>query len=228
MAALKQLVSQSPVFSYASDDELLMFTQYKSALKDLALRMTALRIGTGNVLSDYDGDNFNENSPLLALKNLLHEFKGIEEAYEQYLHLEDVKCMPNVYYTWMLKQLSVFWQKMKWEVAPGNRPSRKIQTLYDILTHHMDSLPVYHEELPEGFDVIEEGHLAALLIECYEHMIIPNDITYNGTVRREGLSFMHNSVVMMPKSVLEQIVSKYPHKTAFTDYIVRSWEKYRA
>jgi hypothetical protein len=132
-----------------------------------------------------------------------------------------------VYYPWLLEKLTPFWQKMQWEVGPGNRPSRDISELYRVLEEHIQGRLVLRnpDEYPDNFDVLEEGHIDSLLKEGYERMVVPNDIKYNKTVWQNGLTFMHYAVAYMPESVVQQIKTKYPN-SKFAEYIEKERERW--
>ncbi len=161
------------------------------------------------------------------LGDVMRELKSVGENYERYLRIEAVKVYPHVYYPWLIEQFVPFWQKMQWEVGEGNRPSRDISELYRVLEDHVKSKLVLRkpEEYAEDFDAIEEGHVDTLIREGYQRMIVPHDIKYNGTVWREGMSFMHAAVAYMPPTLLEQIRAKYPN-TPFAEYLEKEHERW--
>lgn len=149
---------------------------------------------------------------------LPENFKLLINTISEFLLIEAVKVQPSEYYTWLLGKLVPFWQKMQWEVGPGNRPSRDISQLHRTIADYIQNRFAIQDEYPTDFDVIEDGHLDTFLHEMYKQMVVPHDIKYNGTVWREGLTFMHQAVAYMPESVMRQIQEKYPD-SKFARYV---------
>lgn len=216
------------MFKAASQDQLQTLARYAMGIRD-----HAERIATGALLNDGESDIDMSNlqdwqkETIGHLRNVMRDLKEVEAHYEQYLHIEEVKVFPHVYYPWLLQQLTPFWQKMQWEVGPGNRPSFDIRGLYDALENHIRNRLVIRkpEGYPEDFDILEEGHLDTLLLECYNRMVVPHDIKYNTTVWQEGLTFMLRAVSHMPPSVMEGIKAKYPN-SEFANYLEAEYKRW--
>jgi len=233
LSAINFIASHNKVFKFATQEDLMILTRYKVELAALLERVSVgvLPQETGSQIVDEEYEGYQKE----AVKNIVDTVRGLknlEEHYEKYLYIEDVKVKPNVYYPWLMEGLIPFWHKMQWEVSPGNSPKRDIQALHDVLKEHIDSLLVLHEgDYPEDFDVFEDGHLDSLLIECYERMNLNHDIQYNTTVWQDGLGFMHSAVALMPPKVIEQFKSKHgddPRYERFIQYIEREharWNK---
>lgn len=233
LRAATQIARHFGIFKYATEDELLTLARYKG---ELARMYESLLTGvlvpddevTGNTEEPIEGW---QETIAKNIKDAADTMIGLEEQYREFLHIEDVKAKPNVYYPWVIDKLAPLWQKMRWEVGPGNRPSRDIQALHDVLRDHIENRLVIkdgEEEYPEDFDVFEDGHLDTLIIECFDRMVVPNDIKYNTTVWQDGLTFMHNVVSLMPEAVLEQFKSKYPTHTRLLEYLEKErarWNK---
>lgn len=215
------------MFKSASQEQLETLANYGRAI-----RAHAVSIATGAMLTngEIDADRADllawQKESLINLRNAMRELQSIKEHYEKYLRAEAVKVYPHVYYPWLLEQFVPFWQKMQWEVEPGNEPSHDINELYRVLEDHVQNKLVFRkpEEYTEDFDTLEEGHVDSLLKECYERMVVPHDIKYNTTVWQNGLSFMHAAVAYMPPVLLERIKAKYPN-TPFVEYLEKEHER---
>ena len=205
------------LFKYATEEELLTLTQYKNSIATLADRIQS------NARRET-----NHSQTLRNLSDVLRVTNSIEELYSEHLHLQEVKVKPNVYYPWVIEKLMPLWHGMNWEVGPGNMPNSEIKDLHKVLKNHVKNLLVIKEgEYPEDFDCFADGHLDSLLIECYNRMIVPHDIKYNGTVWKEGMSFMLNAVQAMPEPVLNQFKQTYPN-SEFVNYVENTkkrWNK---
>ena len=234
MAAIVAIVSKHgrSIFQSATPDQLKVLAGYEYGIRKHIVEIAGLssvdEITDGKELIVADASD-STIQILRNLSNVLEELVSIREKYEQYLHIEAVKVSPHIYYPWLLDQFNPFWQKMHWEVGPGNLPSRDISELFRVLKDHVQHKLVYKrtEEYTEAFDAISEGHIDTLLLEGYQRMVVPHDIKDNGTVWREGLSFMHLAVAYMPPTLLARIVAKYPD-TAFANYLASEharWNK---
>jgi len=215
-------MAHSPyVFKHASEEQLRTLRQYYSELQQLVERYLTAS------LPNPDGTETDQHEMVGELRYVLQDMDRIEDNYREYLYLEDVKQFPRVYYPWVLKEIVPFWQKMQWEVGPGQRPSREVRELYDVLKDHIENkLVVREDDYPENFDVFEDGHFDTLLIEGYRRMVVPHDIQYVTTVWQDGLSFMLNTVLMMPESVVQQFADKYGETAEVVKYIKRTRDHY--
>lgn len=226
LAAVTQIVHKhgKRIFQSATQQQLETLGQY-----EVQLRMHAERVAAGGLINEPEAEGLSQSlgevgewqkDTLRVLEGVIREIQTIGTYYAEYLHIEAVKVSPHIYYPWMLEQLEPLFRKLGWEVAPGNRPSRAIvelnQVLENIVKHSLVIKPA--DEYDEDFDPIEEGHLDTLLLEGYSRMVVPHDIQYNGTVWREGLGFMYLAVAFMPPALLERIIAKYPN-TKFGEYL---------
>ena len=235
LAAASSIVGKHghEMFKSASQEQLETLANYGKAI-----RAHAERIATGAMLEDGEIDDAAldmarmqewQKETMGNLRDVMRELQSIGEHYERYLRIEAVKVYPHVYYPWLLEQMVPFWQKMQWEVGPGNRPSRDIHELYRVLEDYIKNRLVIRkpEEYTEDFDAVDEGHVDSLIREGYERMVVPHDIKYNTTVWQDGLSFMHAAVAYMPPALLERIKAKYPN-TGFAEYLEKEharWNK---
>lgn len=208
------------MFKSASMEDLKLLDSYADGI-----RQHARRVANGELLPEHTDEKVDASGFQEWQRNKLQEFKysmgelaSVAEFYNEYLHLEAVKVRPDIYYSWLLQQLAPFWQKMQWEVGPGNRPTRQIQQLYRTMEDYVSNRLDIREQYPENFDALKNGNLDTFLMEMYRQMVLDHDIKYNSTVWREGLNFMHMAVAYMPEVVVQQIESKYKG-TAFAKYI---------
>lgn len=230
LGAIERLVSEHGrnMFKAATQDQLQEIANYARGIIG-----RANQIGLGAMLTDRSsrhevGEDLEEwqKETLKNISYSLHQLKNMEKHYLQYLRIEAVKVYPHIYYPWLLEKLTPFWQKMQWEVGPGNQPKPEIRALYGVLQDHVKNRLVIRkpEEYAEDFDVIGEGHVDTLIKECYERMVVPHDIKYNTTVWRDGLTFMHLAVAYMPEELLEELKEKY-QGTGFAEYLNRESER---
>lgn len=216
----------SEMFKSASEDDLNTLAGYATGIVE-----RANQIGLGKMLTargdepDLAEVQEAQKETLRNLQRVFEDLQDIAEYYEKYQRVELVKVYSHVYYPWLLEKFVPFWRKMQWEVGEGNRPSRDIQALYRVLEDHVRNRLVLRkpEEYTEDFDAIGEGNIDTLIKAGYDRMIVPHDIKYNGTVWREGMSFMHAATAYMPEALLEQMRGKYPNSD-FVKYL----EKERA
>jgi hypothetical protein len=219
------------MFKSASQEQLQTLGMYS-----MGVRQHAERVASGALIEEevqaksIDADDVGwQKSTMRNLEEVMEEMASVAENYERYLTVEAAKVYPHLYYPLILQRLAPFWQKMQWEMGPGQRPSGEISALYRVLDSYIKNRLVIKdpEEYTEDFDVMEEGRIDGLLKECYERMVVPHDIKYNGTVWREGLSFVNNAITLMPPVLLERIKAKYPN-SGFADYLEREharWNK---
>ena len=212
LGALATMARRPKIFQYATDEQLMLLDQYRTEMTQIGDRYL-----TASLPGDVDNG---DRDQARHLQRALSEMSHIAEQYEEFLYLEDVKRKPHMYYPWLLKAFVPFWQKMQWEVAPGNRPSREISALYNVLDDLVvNKLVRQNGDYPEAFDVFSDGNLDSLLIEGYERMVVPHDIKYVNTVYHDGLSFMLSAALMMPESVLQQFKDKYGDSSAIVKYL---------
>lgn len=213
------------LFKNAKPEELQTLARYFNYVKGYVQRIaTGAFITSGNTVDEKDPETW-QKEMLESLRSTVYDLQRIAEFYQEYLHIEDVRSKPHVYYPWMLQELVPFMQKMHWEVSPGNKPFREVQELFNVLEDFVNNRLVQQESYPESFDCIKEGQLDSLLLEGYNRMIVPHDIKYNGTVWREGLTFMHVAVAYMPRPLLDRIRAKHAG-TDFADYLDREWNRW--
>lgn len=208
------------LFKAASPEQVQTLARYKDAIGAQIKQLVAGALLTDGRLDDIDMEDLNDwqKKTLRSYRHVIGELNIIEGYYERYLRVEAAKVSPSIYYPLVLEQFAPFWQKMQWEVGPGNRPTPEVRALYEVLEDHVRNKLVVSGDYPETFDAVEDGHLDTLLKEGYERMVVPHDIKYNGTVWREGLSFMSQAVSLMPESVLAQMIAKYPN-TPFAKWL---------
>lgn len=160
---------------------------------------------------------------LLDVKRAIEKFNHMGEKYNAYLHLEEVKVNPHIYYPWIMNKLTPFWYKMQREVAPENRPHNDMRTLYQMLQQHIvNKLDIRQEPYPKDYDVFADGNLGSFLVTCYEQMIVPHKMGYYGVVWNEGRTFMHYAVAFMPESIVQKFRAEYGEQHPFVDYLVNS------
>ena len=215
------------MFKKASSDQLETLETYSNTLKNLAVQVAA-----DELLPEKSGErpagNYAEwkKQTLDNIRNAAREFNEMSEYYKGYLHIEAVKVKPSIYYPWLLGKLAPFWQKMQWEVGPGNQPRSDIRHLFATLQDYIKNRLVIREgDYPDRFNAIDEGQLDTFLLEMYRQMIVPHDIKYNTTVWQEGLSFMHYSVAYMPDTLLKEIVAKH-RGSDFAAYLEREHKRW--
>jgi hypothetical protein len=237
LAALSSVVRKHgrKLFKLATQDDLWTMARYADGMRGHVERIaTGAFISEGGHIPDPEGSqSFAEwqNEAIDNLRKSVYELMHIEDVYKEFLHIEEVKTKPHVYYPWLLERLAPFWSKMQWEVSEGNRPKPEIKALHNMLYDHiLNKLDIRDGDYPEDFDVFEDGHLDTLIYECYTRMIVPYDIKSNGTVWNEGLSFMHYAVAYMPRRVLEKFREKYSgdEHEVFIAYLERErarWNK---
>ncbi len=230
LSAIVSLVGKHghELFKAASPEQLQTLTRYTEAIKEQVRQLAAGALLTdGQLVENIDMEGLNDwqKDTLRIYRHVLEELDIIEGYYDRYLRVEAAKVSPSVYYPLVLEQFAPFWQKMQWEVGPGNRPNPDIRALYEVLADHVRNKLVISGDYPETFDAVEDGHLDTLLKEGYERMVVPHDIKYNGTVWREGLSFMSQAVSLMPESVLAQMIAKYPN-TPFAKWLVTEHKRW--
>ncbi|MBN1617737.1 hypothetical protein JW887_00135 [Candidatus Dojkabacteria bacterium] len=206
------------MFRSASIEDLQVLASYSERIRDYAVQVAENRILPDVVRANTQQAQEWRKDALYNLESIARELKSIDSQYEEYLHIEAVKVKPSEYYPWVLGKLVPFWQKMQWEVGPGNRPGRDIQRLHGTIADYVKGRFVIQDEYPDDFDANAQGQIGAFLYEMYTQMVVPHDIKYNGTVWREGLTFMHNAIAYMPETVLRQIQEQYPN-TDFARYI---------
>ena len=220
--ALNHLASHNKIFKHASEEQLLTLRRYKLELVDVIQRALAGALPSADEAQLEDGETYEEwkSKFMNNARYLANSVTRLEKIYAEYLHIEDVKVHPHIYYPWLIEKLSPFWNKMQWEVGPGNRPKRDIQALHDVLRDHVQNrLVLKEDDYPEDFDVLNEGHLDTLLLECYERMIVPHDIKYNTTVWQDGMTFVHYAFAYMPPKLIEQLKAKHGGDSQYAQLI---------
>lgn len=215
------------IFKSASPEDLKLLESYAAAIQQ-----RARKVASGELLSDQQLGNIDrkefavwQGEALKTLKYTMNELTAIGEYYREYMQIEAVKVRPDIYYPWLLQHLVPFWQKMQWEVGPGNRPRGDIQHLYHTIESYVKDRLVIREEYPENFDALRDGNLDTFLLELYNQMILNHDIKYNSTVWNEGLTFMHMAVAYMPEVVIQQIENKHP-ESGFAKYVRGEHERW--
>ena len=238
LAAATSIVRENrSIFRSATPEQLQILASYGDAIQTLA-RMV---LGNGyltdgnqeKALVEIDVENLGEPADprawnkerLYELQNVARELKAIAEYYEGYLHIQAVKVDPKIYYPWVLQKLVPFWQKMQWEVGPGNRPTRDISELYRMMERYIRSEFVIAEQYPQDFDVFEAGHIDGFLVELYNRVVTNHDINYNTTVWQEGQTFILNAVSNMPPVLLEKIINKH-RGTPFAKWLQAEHERW--
>lgn len=211
------------IFETANQKDLQTLVNYANQIREYAEIISNQQSLPDNIFTTDEqkettrNDEWREDA-LHNLTSIARELQIIDKYYGEFLLIEAVKVQPSEYYPWLLSKLTPFWQKMQWEVGPGNRPSKKIMELYQTIENYVENHFIIQEKYPENFDVTKDGNLDTFLNEMYQQMIVPNDIKYNGTVWKEGLTFMHYAVAFMPEIVMKQIQEKYPNSN-FSKYI---------
>lgn len=232
LAALNHIAYNNPIFKFASEAQLLTLSRYKGEIIMMAERIAGGVLTDGGVQPE-EGQTLEDwqTETLKNLKEVMDEMNRLEERYKEYLHIEEVKVKPHVFYPWLRESFAPFWQRLQREAGPDSDygPSTELRQLYAVMKDHVDNLRVFKDdEYPEDFDVVEDGGLGSLLLEGYKRMVIPHDIKYNNVVYHDGMSFMHAAVVYMPETVVEQLKAKYPDQQDFLDYIDKNrayWHK---
>lgn len=229
LACLESLIfDNGSVFKHATEDQLLTLSRYRSGLFALGERLErGDTLGLEGEIAAVASPEWADRSPLqrvlFDVESTIRSFSHMEEKYNAYLHMEEVKANPHVYYPWIMKKLTPFWHKMQHEVAPENRPVSDMRMLYHELRQHITArLDIRQEPYPKNYDVFADGKLGDFLVTCYEQMIVPHQMGYYGVVWNEGRTFMHYAVSFMPESVVQQFRDAYGQGHPFVEYLVRS------
>jgi hypothetical protein len=234
LAAATFLARETGLLKYANEDQLLILSRHKGELASLIQRVNAGMLAPETTAAESEEDEEFEEWQEQQMKNLADVARSmvqLENLYTEYLHLEEVKIKPNVYYPWLMKHLNPFWRKMQGEVGPGNSPQPNIINLHAALQEHISSLLVLRDgDCPEDFHAVDEGHIDSFLLECFERMSLDHEIHNNPTVWREGLSFLHYATAMMPPVLIEQIREAHPDDQRydrFLEYVESEQERWQ-
>lgn len=235
LEAANVIARGTAVFKHASQDELLTLASYKVELASLVGRINSGAVPAETGIAEEGADEAFRDWQHQHMKNaanVVRKMSQLEELYTEYLHLEEVKVKPQVYYPWLLERFAPFWSKMQWAMDSGNEPKPNVSRLHAVLEDHVANLLVLQEgDYAEDFDAVNEGHVDSLLLECYERMVLDHDIQYNNTVWQEGLPFLSYAVSMMPSRLVEQIRQAHPDDSRydrFLDYVEKTrarWNK---
>jgi hypothetical protein len=201
-------------FRAATERDLGLLDAYNQGLQHLAERVV-----NGSFLIDNGSGDTGGTIPedfeawQRTVINNVHEvarvLSRIQKYYVQYQHMEAVKIREDYYYPWLLDKLAPFWQKLQWEVGPGNRPSPMMKQLYQHVRDYLvQKKLVIQEEYPEDFDCMTDGHLDTFLAGLLPY-IMDHELNYSQTVWIEGRSFWHNAISYMPQGVLNRIIGAY-------------------
>lgn len=238
LAAATHLVYENrSMFKAATPEQLKTLATYCKEIERLAKMVlrnefltegnqekSILEVDVNDLKEQIDPRKWNKET-LYQIQSVARELNAIAQYYEEYLHIQAVKVDPSIYYPWMLQQLIPFWQKMNWEVGPGNRPSRDILSLFQMMEDYIKNRFVLEKELPKNFDCVEAGHLDGFLLELYNRVITNHDINYNGTVWREGHNYILAAVSNMPPVLLNQIINKH-RGTPFAKWLKSEHERW--
>ncbi|MCB9821412.1 hypothetical protein H6798_02645 [Candidatus Nomurabacteria bacterium] len=229
--AINQLASHN-VFKQADETQLLELSRYRFALLDLIQRFTGRQLTSGRLedidLSAEKAAEAEDNRTTYHIESVVRSFQKLEKQYEEFLYLEEVRRVPHVYYPWVLRQLVPFWQKMQWEVSPGNRPSYDITRLHKTIEDLISSRLVVEpgHEFDTSFDPMDDGHIDELLVACYEQMVVPHDIKNKQTVWTEGMSFMNLATTLMPVKLLERLKAKYGENHGLVKLVINEQKRF--
>lgn len=223
LAAASLIARNNNVFAHATEDQLLALARYGVEVSKMGKLANEGRL-LAAVPQHPDQKHAKEYEQIIReIEHTERELGDIEDLYRQYLHISEVRRDPTVYFPWLTGKLLPFWQKMQWEVGPGNRPTAEIQGLHKHLESFLTNLkPTY----PENFDYLQEGKLGDFLVGCYERMVVPHDIKYNTTVWQEGLTFMHYAVAYMPPALFGEFKARYPKHETFLTYLQNEWARW--
>lgn len=220
LAAVSHLAAENRhMFQNVSVDDLDILAQYKQAVSRKAeyIFNDDLAIDSGKPALEKE-DHTSEVQTLRNFENVAHELATIENYYAEYLHMEDVKRKPHVYYPWVLSSMREFLRGLQYEVTPENRPAQNIQQLYTTVNTYVRNRFIFLDEYPEDFDVMGRGHLDSFLKLCHDSMIVYSDLHYNTTVWQKGIPFVNQSIRTMPDVLLAEMIKKYPG-TEFEKYL---------
>lgn len=225
LAAASFIAEKNNVFAHATDDQLVVLARYHGEVLELAKTLGVNLVLPSKPQAYIKSLDEETQQTLRNFQDTLRALDRIEDSYRRYLHIEEVKREPAVYYPWLAEKLLPFWSKMQWEVGPGNRPTAEISALHGVIKGFLAQLK---PEPPQDFDYLTDGALGEFLIECYNRMVVPHDIKYNTTVWQDGLSFMHYAIAYMPASLVEDFKARYPRQKDFLAYLQKErarWNK---